>query len=80
MYFGRNCLFSEEDYAELISLVNAPLEKDIMSYDELKSSLGRWFTKRFLRSIHPGKHNRLYNRFDDDEIFIINMTPISASP
>jgi hypothetical protein len=30
---------TKEDYAELISLVNEPPEKDIMSYDELKSSL-----------------------------------------
>ena len=33
------------DYDELISLVNEPPEKDTISYDELKSSLSRWFTK-----------------------------------
>ena len=36
---------SKEDYDELISLVNEPPEKDTSSYDELKSSLSRWFTK-----------------------------------
>ena len=36
---------SKEDYDELISLVNEPPEKDTISYDELKSSLSRWFTK-----------------------------------
>ena len=36
---------SKEDYDELISLVNEPPEKDTLSYDELKSSLSRWFTK-----------------------------------
>jgi hypothetical protein len=35
---------SLEDYDELISLINEPPEKDTMSYDELKSSLSRWFT------------------------------------
>jgi hypothetical protein len=36
---------SKDDYDELISLVNEPPEKDTISYDELKSSLSRWFTK-----------------------------------
>ena len=36
---------SKEDYDELISLVNEAPEKDTVSYDELKSSLSRWFTK-----------------------------------
>ena len=36
---------SKEDYDELISLVNEAPEKDTISYDELKSSLSRWFTK-----------------------------------
>jgi hypothetical protein len=36
---------SIEDYDELISLVNEPPEKDTISYDELKASLSRWFTK-----------------------------------
>lgn len=36
---------SKEDYEELISLVNEPSEKDTITYDELKSSLSRWFTK-----------------------------------
>ena len=36
---------SKEDYDELISLVNEPPIKDTVSYDELKSSLSRWFTK-----------------------------------
>lgn len=36
---------SKEDYDELISLVNEPPEKDTITYDELKSSLSRWFTK-----------------------------------
>lgn len=36
---------SKEDYDELMSLVNEPSEKDTTSYNELQSSLGRWFTK-----------------------------------
>ena len=36
---------SKEDFDELFSLVNEPPEKDTISYDELKSSLSRWFTK-----------------------------------
>ena len=36
---------SKEDYEELSSLLNEPLEKDTISYNELKSSLSRWFTK-----------------------------------
>lgn len=36
---------SREDYEELTSLVNEPADKDTISYDELKSSLSRWFTK-----------------------------------
>ena len=36
---------SREDYDDLISLVNEPPEKDTISYDELKSSLSRWFKK-----------------------------------
>ena len=36
---------SYTDYQELISLVNEAPEKDTISYDELKSSLSRWFTK-----------------------------------
>jgi hypothetical protein len=36
---------SQADYDELISLVNEPPEKDTISYDELKSSLSRWFSK-----------------------------------
>lgn len=36
---------AKEDYDELISLVNEPPEKDTISYEELKSSLNRWFTK-----------------------------------
>lgn len=36
---------SKEDFDELISLVNERPEKDTLSYDELKSSLSRWFTK-----------------------------------
>lgn len=36
---------SKEDYEELIFLVNEAPEKDTISYDELKSSLSRWFTK-----------------------------------
>ncbi len=36
---------SKGDYDELILLVNEPPEKDTISYDELKSSLSRWFTK-----------------------------------
>lgn len=35
----------KEDYEELISLVNEPAEKDTISYNELKTSLSRWFTK-----------------------------------
>lgn len=36
---------SEEDYKELLSLINEPPEKDTISYNELKSSLNKWFTK-----------------------------------
>jgi hypothetical protein len=36
---------SKEDYDEFISLVNERPETDTISYDELKSSLSRWFTK-----------------------------------
>ncbi len=36
---------SIEDYDELINLVNEPPEKDTITYDELKASLSRWFTK-----------------------------------
>ncbi|MCW3114957.1 MAG: hypothetical protein JWR18_3353 [Segetibacter sp.] len=36
---------SKEDYDELISLVKESPEKDTISYDELKSSLSRWFMK-----------------------------------
>jgi hypothetical protein len=36
---------SKEDYEELISLLNEPSENDTITYDELKSSLSRWFTK-----------------------------------
>lgn len=35
----------ENDYDELLSLVNEAPEKDTISYEELKSSLSRWFTK-----------------------------------
>ncbi len=36
---------SKDDYDELIGLINEPPKKDTISYDELKSSLSRWFTK-----------------------------------
>lgn len=36
---------SEADYNELLSLVDEEPEKDTITYDELKSSLGRWFIK-----------------------------------
>ncbi len=36
---------SKEDYEELTSLINEHPEKDTISYDELKSSLSRWYTK-----------------------------------
>jgi hypothetical protein len=36
---------SKEDYDELITLVNEPPEKDTISYDQLKSSFSRRFTK-----------------------------------
>lgn len=36
---------SEKDYDELVSLINEAPEKDTISYDELKSSLSRWFTR-----------------------------------
>ncbi|TDH23430.1 hypothetical protein EXU57_16605 [Segetibacter sp. 3557_3] len=36
---------SKSDYQELISLMNEAPEKDTTSYNELKSSLRRWFTK-----------------------------------
>lgn len=34
---------AEKDYNELLSLVNEAPEKNTISYDELKSSLSRWF-------------------------------------
>lgn len=36
---------SKEDYDDLLSLINEPPEKDTISYNELKSSLNKWFTK-----------------------------------
>ncbi len=36
---------SKEDYEELVVLANEAPEKDTISYDELKSSLNRWFTR-----------------------------------
>ena len=36
---------SKQDYDELLALTNEAPEKDTISYDELKSSLSRWFTK-----------------------------------
>jgi hypothetical protein len=36
---------SEEDYNDLMSLVNEPPQQNTISYNELKSSLSRWFTK-----------------------------------
>jgi hypothetical protein len=36
---------SKEDYEELLCLVNEPPIKDTISYNELKSSLSRWFIK-----------------------------------
>jgi hypothetical protein len=36
---------AKEDYEELYLLANESPEKDTISYDELKSSLNRWFTK-----------------------------------
>jgi hypothetical protein len=36
---------TEEDFNELTSLVSEPSIKDTISYDELKSSLSRWFSK-----------------------------------
>jgi hypothetical protein len=36
---------SKQDYDELLALVNEAPEEDTISYDELKSSLSRWFTK-----------------------------------
>ncbi len=44
-YINEKTYLSEEDYEELLSLVNEPPEKDTISYEELKSSLSRWFTK-----------------------------------
>jgi hypothetical protein len=44
-YINEKTYLSEEDYEELLSLVNEPPEKDTVSYEELKSSLSRWFTK-----------------------------------
>ncbi len=34
---------AEKDYNELLSLVNEAPEKDTISYNELKTSLSRWF-------------------------------------
>lgn len=36
---------SKEDYDELSFLAKEPIEKDTISYDELKSSLSKWFIK-----------------------------------
>ena len=36
---------SQKDYDELLSLVNENPEKDSISYNELKSSLSKWFGK-----------------------------------
>ena len=36
---------SEEGYEELLELTTEPIDKDIISYDGLKSSLRRWFMK-----------------------------------
>lgn len=36
---------SESDYQELKALIEEAPEKDTMSFEELKSSLSRWFTK-----------------------------------
>lgn len=36
---------SQEDYEELVSLATEPAEKDTVSYNELKASLSKWFTK-----------------------------------
>ncbi|HEX8461401.1 MAG TPA: hypothetical protein VF623_08220 [Segetibacter sp.] len=36
---------SQEDFEELTSLVNESPEKDLVSLDELKFSLSRWFIK-----------------------------------
>jgi len=36
---------SESDYTELKELMEEDPEKDTISFEELKSSLGRWFTK-----------------------------------
>lgn len=36
---------SKEDYEDLLSLINEPPEKDTISYNELKFSLNKWFTK-----------------------------------
>lgn len=35
---------SREDYEELDSLAKEPVEKETVSYDDLKASLSRWFT------------------------------------
>lgn len=36
---------SQEDFDELIFLANESSDNETVSYDELKSSLGRWFGK-----------------------------------
>lgn len=36
---------SKEDFEELTLLINEAAEKETISYEELKSSLSRWFTK-----------------------------------
>ncbi len=36
---------TEDDYSELVTLSGEKPEKDTITFTELKSSLGRWFTK-----------------------------------
>lgn len=43
-YTNEEADLSKEDYEDLLSLVNEPPETDTISYNELKSSLSRWFT------------------------------------
>jgi hypothetical protein len=48
LYTNNECKaegLSKEDVEELAFLVNEEPEKDTISYDELKSSLSRWFAR-----------------------------------
>ncbi|MGI8833499.1 MAG: type II toxin-antitoxin system RelE/ParE family toxin [Nitrososphaeraceae archaeon] len=57
---------SIEDYDELLTLVNEPPEKDTISYDELKASLSRWFTKIVFKKRFRNKLEKLVIYIEND--------------